>query len=210
MPHAEPVVYLVDDDDAMRDALELLLAAVGLRTASYASAEAFLADCDPSEPGCIVLDIRMPGMDGTDLQDMLAARQIGIPIVFLTGHGDMTTAVRGMRHGAVNFLAKPFKKDELLDSVREAISHDADARRRECHRTDAQHRMASLTSRERQVLDLVLLGHLNKQIAAKLGIAERTVEDHRRHIMEKTGAGSVSELTRLAMAAASTALGEAR
>lgn len=193
----EPIVCIVDDDDSVRTALARLLRAGGYEVRGYASAGDFLLDDTSQPPACLVLDVRMPGPSGLDLQSALAKRDEPAPIVFLTGHGDIPMSVHAMRAGAVDFLTKPVDKDALLRAVRNAVSQYE--RDREEHRSlSGLRRLAdSLTSQERRVFMGVIAGQLNKQIAADLGISERTVKAHRARVMQKTGAGSLAELVRL-------------
>lgn len=201
MVTTEPTVFIVDDDDAMRDALQVLLRSVGMQAYAYAAAEEFLAHFVSEQAGCLLLDVRMPGMDGIELQRQLAARKINIPIIFLTGHGDMTMAVQAMQHGAVDFIAKPFREQALLDSIKCAIERDAHTRRRQAERATTDHRMTSLTTREREVLDLVVAGKHNKAIAAELGLSHKTIEFHRKRIMAKMQAESSMHLLRMVLKA---------
>jgi two-component system, LuxR family, response regulator FixJ len=192
-----PVVYVVDDDPAVRDSLSFLIGGVGLECVVFPSAEAFLAGRDPERPGCLVVDVRMPGMSGLDLQRTLNARGSDLGVVFITGHGDIPMAVRAIRDGAVEFLEKPFNDQVLLDRVNEAIRRGVEAARHRRRRTDLESRLERLTPRERDVLDLVVAGKPNKIIAAELDISVKTVEVHRHNVMEKTGVRSAVELLRL-------------
>lgn len=189
-----PTVFIVDDDPAVRDAIRWLMEQVKLKTRVFSSADEFLAGFVPGTRGCIILDIRMPGMSGLELQERLKASGILIPIIIITGHGDVSIAVRAMKAGAVEFLQKPFNDQLLLDTVQSALSTygaiwDQEARRQECNKS-----LASLTARERQVLDLMRIGKPNKIIASILKISVRTVEGHRATIMSKTGSRSLGEL----------------
>ena len=191
------LVYLVDDDDAIRDALAWLLNSRGIRCRAWPAAEAFLADYDSSMRGCMVLDIRMPGMGGPELFDRLLERGCRLPAIFLTGHGDVPLAVQAIKKGAFDFIEKPFNDNELVDRVLAAIQLDSDQ-----HRTDAGAeltavRLSALSSREREVMELILAGKYNKVIADELGIAMRTVEVHRAHIFEKMGVKSAVELAQV-------------
>jgi two-component system, LuxR family, response regulator FixJ len=199
MTASEPTVFLVDDDDAVRDALELLLDSVGLRTAAYPSAAAFLEHYDQSRPGCLVLDIRMPAMNGMELQAALVEKSVTIPIIFLSGHGNVPMSAKAFRTGAVDFLEKPFDENVLLQRIQEAIRVDQSSRVAAARRVEANTRLASLTPREREVMLLIVAGHSNKDIATKLGLSTRTIETHRGHIMEKTGAHSLADLIELAL-----------
>ena len=195
----EAKVLIVDDDEAIHDSLHMLMSSVGLESACYASAQEFLTDYDPDLPGCLVLDVRMPGMSGIDLQERLVAMQSILPIVFITGHGEVTMAVHAMRAGAVDFLQKPFSEQALLDRIHQAIEQDANGRALLGRRDAIVERIASLTPRERQVMEMVVDGVANKVIAIDLGGSERTVEIHRARVMKKTGAESLPHLVRLAI-----------
>jgi two-component system response regulator FixJ len=195
----EPTVYVVDDDAAVRDSLAVLLRSAGFRSETFASAEDFLARFRPDRPGCLVLDVRLDGMDGLELQRRLNAGEIGIPIIFISGHGTVHTAVRTMQAGAMTFLEKPFAQNALLEHVRSALAHDAEVRAAEARRRDARARLATLTQRERAILEQVLAGRINKEIAGELGLATRTVEVHRARLMQKMGAESAAELVRKAL-----------
>ena len=201
MPEPEPTVFIVDDDAAMRDALHTLLNSVGMKTALYASADEFLAAYRPAQPGCLVLDVRMPGMNGLELQERLAEIGLDLPIIIITGHGDIPMAVQAMRAGAVDFLEKPFREQDLLHRLRQAIERDARSRRERSDKAGVARRLASLTSREREVLDLVVAGKHNKAIASELAISHKTVEFHRAKIMEKMEADSVAALVGMVLAA---------
>jgi two-component system, LuxR family, response regulator FixJ len=201
IPYREPVVFVVDDDEAVRNSLRLLLKSIGMPAVAYASAEEFLAGYDDEQPGCIVLDVRMPGMSGPELQDELNRRGALIPVIFITGHGDVPMAVEAMRHGAVDFMQKPFSDKDLVGRIQLAMA--ADRRNREAigAKDQIRARIAALTPRERQVLDLVTQGKSNKVIAGDLGASQRTVEIHRSHVMEKMGANSLAQLVRMTMIA---------
>ena len=201
MPEPEPTVFIVDDDAAMRDALHTLLNSVGMKTALYASADEFLAGYRPAQPGCLVLDVRMPGMNGLELQNQLAEKGLDLPVIIITGHGDIPMAVQAMRAGAVDFLEKPFREQDLLYRLREAIERDARTRRERSDKAEVAARLASLTSREREILDQVVAGKHNKAIASELAISHKTVEFHRAKIMDKMEADSVAELVRIVLAA---------
>jgi two-component system response regulator FixJ len=190
----EPTVFVVDDDEAVRGGLQQLLQTIGLNVRTYASADEFLASYRPGQPGCLVLDIRMPGMGGLDLQGQLAKQGIQLPIIFLTGHGDVPAAVRALKAGAMDFLEKPFNSQVLLDLIQQAIRRDADARTRVAEESKVTRRLTTLTAREREVLDMMTGGKANKVIAMELGISERTVEFHRGKIMKKMQARSLAEL----------------
>ena len=203
MPEPEPTVFIVDDDEAMRDALDTLIRSVGMRTSLHASADEFLAAYDPEQPGCLVLDVRMPGMSGLDLQDALAEQGIKLPVIIITGHGDIPMAVQAMRAGAVDFLEKPFREQELLHRIHQAVEQDTRARQDRAAKAEITARLASLTPREGQVLDLVVAGRPNKAIAGELGLSHKTVEFHRAKIMDKMRADNVAELVRMDLAAES-------
>jgi FixJ family two-component response regulator len=201
MQQSEPAVFVVDDDEAMRDALDTLIRSAGLKTALYASADEFLAGHDPEQPGCLVLDVRMPGMNGLELQQTLAEQGVNLPVIIITGHGDIPMAVEAMRAGALDFLEKPFREQDLLQRINQAIEQDANLRQEQARRAEIAARVASLTPREREIMDLVVAGKHNKAIASELGLSHKTVEFHRANIMEKTNANSVAELVRMALAA---------
>ncbi|MEN8204552.1 MAG: response regulator [Pseudomonadota bacterium] len=196
----EPTVFLVDDDHAVRDALELLLDSAGLRTVSYPSAAAFLEKFDQKHRGCLVLDIRMPGMSGMELQAALTEKSINIPIIFLTGHGNVSMSAKAFRSGAIDFMEKPFNENVLLERIQEAIRQDQSNQDAATRRIDASTRLASLTPREREVMLLIVTGNANKEIATKLDLSTRTIETHRGRILEKTGAQSLADLIELAIA----------
>jgi FixJ family two-component response regulator len=197
MADRTPIVFLLDDDEAIGVALGRLLRANGFQTRIYTSALKFLETHDGDSPGCLVTDLRMPGMSGLELQSALLARRIERPIVFITGQGDIPTTVQAMKAGAVTFLSKPLQRAEFLSAVREAIARDAEARTKRHEQQEVSGRLASLTARERQVLDLVATGLLNKQIAAELGAAEKTIKVHRGRIMEKMQVRTATELVSL-------------
>lgn len=196
---AKPIIYVVDDDDGMRRALSLLLSTVGYTTEVYARPGDFLAHFKREEPGCLVLDIRMPEMSGLELQQQLNRSGCMLPIIFITGHGDVPMAVQAMKAGAFEFIQKPFRDQDLLDQINHALQHDAENRKGVARRTEVLRRIESLTPRERQVMDLVVEGGANKVIAIDLGLSERTVEIHRAKVMEKMGARSVAHLVKLHM-----------
>ena len=190
-------VFIVDDNPAVRDSLSLLLESVDLHTASYASAGAFLDDFDPQAAGCLILDIRMPGMSGMDLAEQLRERQAILPVIFITGHGDVPMAVEAMKLGALDFIQKPFRDQVMLDCVYRALAHDA-AQRRSLLEVDAiRERLGQLTPRERQVLDLIMDGKANRVIAEAMNLSPRTVELHRARLMEKMNAGSLAVLAQM-------------
>ena len=189
-----PTVFIVDDDPAVRDAISLLLRADELAVATFPNAAAFLESAAVQRPGCLVLDVRMPGMSGLDLQKRLRARGCRTPILFITGHGDVPMAIRAMKGGAFDFLEKPFQGETLVNRVREALALDARQRGRQARRAEAAARLALLSPREREVLDRVAAGQYNKVIAFELGISLSTVEIHRKRVMEKLEAESLSDL----------------
>jgi RNA polymerase sigma factor (sigma-70 family) len=191
------IVFVVDDDPSVRSSLKFLLSTVGLQVESFGSADAFLHKKPSDAPSCLVLDVRLPGLSGLDFQRELAARKIHIPIVFLSGHGDIPMSVRAMKAGAVEFLTKPFRDQDLLDAVRIALERDRARREKEKEVTDLQQRFDSLTSREQQVISMLVSGMLNKQIAAELGTAESTVKVQRSRAMEKMHAGSLIDLVKM-------------
>jgi RNA polymerase sigma factor (sigma-70 family) len=191
------VVMVVDDDAGVRNAMRILLKSVGLESVLYPSAQEFLAAYQPSQPGCLVLDIRMPGMSGLELQQQLNIRGAVIPVIFMTGHGDIPMAVEAMQHGAFDFLQKPFRDQDLLDRIQRAIQKDGELRQSLGEHTRIKAHLESLTAREREVLDLMTQGKQNKQIAQELGISPRTIEIHRARVMEKMEAQSVAELVRM-------------
>jgi FixJ family two-component response regulator len=194
---SEPTVFVVDDDSAVRGAISRLLKSVGLKPVTYGSAQEFLDDYDRSTRGCLVLDVRMPGMGGLDLQQSLADKKVDIPIVIITGHADVPMAVRALQMGAVNFIEKPFSDQLLLDSIQQAIKKDADRRRDQARRTEIEELIAQLTPREREVMDMVIAGKTNKSIALDLRLSKKTVEFHRGNVMKKMNVDSVVELIRL-------------
>jgi two-component system, LuxR family, response regulator FixJ len=199
MTKNKPTVFIVDDDDAIRDSLQMLMSSVGLESACYASAREFLTSYDPDRPGCLVLDVRMPGMSGIDLQERLVAMNSILPIIFITGHGEVPMAVHAMRAGAVDFIQKPFSEQALLDQIHLAVEQDAKSRAMLGRRDAIVERIASLTPRERQVMEMVIDGMANKVIAIDLGVSERTVEIHRARVMQKMGAESLPHLVRMAI-----------
>ena len=192
-----PTVYVVDDDDGMRRALDTLLSTVGYKTAVFSRPSEFLANFRADSPGCLVLDIRMPDMSGLELQQHLNRIGSMLPVIFITGHGDVPMAVQAMKEGAFEFVQKPFRDQDLLDRINHALKQDAENRSTVARRTEVLHRLESLTPRERQVMDLVVDGAANKVIAIDLDLSERTVEIHRAKVMEKMGARSVAHLVKL-------------
>jgi FixJ family two-component response regulator len=195
----EPYVFVIDDDQAVRDSLSLLLKSMGQKARLFDSAQAFLDQFTPDMNGCIVLDIRMPGMSGMELQQRLKSMRCTIPVIFVTGHGDVPMAVEAMLHGAFDFIQKPFRDQELLDRINQALNWDTEHRSEEERRRQVQERYASLTPREREVLDCVVRGLANKVIAMDLDLSQRTVEIHRARVMEKMGARSLADLVRMSL-----------
>jgi len=197
MTDAEALVFVVDDDASLRASLENLLRSVGLRVAAFASAQEFLSSPRPDVPGCLVLDVRLPGLSGLELQQRLAAGDLAMPIIFITGHGDIPMSVQAMKAGAVEFLTKPFRDQDLLDAVHQALARDRAVREQRAKSEELHRRYRALTPRERDVLARVVTGLLNKQIAGELGTSEAAVKVHRQHVMAKMGAGSLAELVRM-------------
>ncbi len=198
MTAAEAMVFVVDDDAGMRESLKSLIRSVGLRVETFASAPDFLSSTHPNVPGCLVLDVRLPGLSGLDLQKRMAEVELEIPIVFISGHGDIPMSVQAMKAGAMEFLTKPFRDQELLDAVQQAIERDRAAREQRAQIEELRSRYRRLTPREREVMALVATGLLNKQIAGELGTSEASVKVHRQHVMEKMQAGSLAALVRMA------------
>jgi len=192
------VVIVVDDDDSTRMSLENLCRSVGLRVVTYASGRELLASPPADEPACLVLDVRLPGLSGLDLQTQLAANGVELPIVFITGHGDIPMSVQAMKAGAVEFLSKPFREQALLDAIAHALARDRRRRAERATRSVLEQRYELLTGRERSVLALVVSGLANKLVAGELGTSEATVKIHRQHVMQKMQAGSLPELVRMA------------
>ncbi|MEL7448416.1 MAG: response regulator transcription factor [Pseudomonadota bacterium] len=197
---ADGVVYIVDDDHAVRDSLSFLMKSVGLRSSAHSSADEFMKAFDPEQPGCIVLDIRMPGISGLDLQEALNAQKSITPIIFITGHGDVPMAVEAMQGGAVDFLQKPFRDQELLDRIQSAMQADQTLRRELEGKNALLKRFETLTPREKEILNHVVAGKANKVIAFDLGVSQRTVEIHRARVMEKMAARSLAHLVRMHIA----------
>ncbi len=197
MKEHPPTVFVVDDDEAVRNSLRFLLKSVGLPTQMFSSATEFLQGYRPSHPGCLVLDVRMPAMSGLELQQQLNLLGATIPVVFITGHGDIPMAVEAMQHGAFDFLQKPFRDQDLIDRIQKALVKDAKTRTALNEHERIRRRLESLTPREREVMELMTKGKPNKIMAADLGVSQRTVEIHRARVMEKSGAGSLAQLVRM-------------
>jgi FixJ family two-component response regulator len=198
MAEAESIVFVIDDDPSVRRAIRRLIGSVGLQVELFGSAQEFLRSKRPDSPSCIVLDIRLPGISGLDFQRALAEANIHIPIIFITAHGDIPMTVRAMKAGAVEFLTKPFRDQDLLDAIQVALEQDRAKRQQQEEMATLRQRWESLTPREREVLPLVVSGLLNKQIAGEIGTSETTVKVHRGQLMRKMGADSLAELVRLA------------
>jgi FixJ family two-component response regulator len=198
MKEAEPIVFVIDDEVLIRDGIRSLLRSIGFRAEVFASARDFLAAKRPDTASCLILDVRMPGVSGLDLQRQLSEADIAIPIIFITGHGDIPMSVRAMKEGAFEFLTKPVRGQDLLDAVQKAVALDRGLREERAEMKETRGLFESLTPREREVLALVVAGRLNKQIADELGMSELTVKTHRAHVMEKTHADSLAHLVRMA------------
>jgi FixJ family two-component response regulator len=209
MTERAPVVFIVDDDEAVRSSLRLLLKSVGLMPQAFGSAREFLQKYDAAQPGCLVLDVRMPGMSGLELQEQLNKLGAVIPVIFITGHGDVPMAVEAMQAGAFDFLQKPFRDQDLIDRIQRALEKDRTSRTTLQERTLIRQRLESLTPREREVLNMVAAGKPNKIMAGDLGVSQRTVEIHRARVMEKMGATSLAQLVRMVMDLDTQALDEA-
>jgi FixJ family two-component response regulator len=195
--HDHPVVFVVDDDEAVCRSLSVLIEDIGLEVRTFTSAQQFLGAYDPQQSGCLVLDVRMSGMSGLELQSRLKELGYEIPIIIITGHADVPMAVEAMKAGALDFIEKPFRDQILLDNIQKAIEVDAQTRRNRKESQDVQSRIQNLTRRERQIMDLLVLGKTNKTIAYELGISQKTVDFHRANILDKAGVDSVVELLRL-------------
>ena len=193
----QSTVFVVDDDEAMRESLTWLIESVGLNVETFSSADDFLKFYYPGRPGCLLLDVRMPGMSGLELQGHLQKQQVKVPVIIITGHGDVPMAVRAMKAGAIDFIEKPFNDEQLLESIRNALSIDDTQRDEQAFKAEVASRLAQLTPRESEVMDMVTSGKSNKEIANTLGVSAKTVEAHRAKVMEKMEAGSLAELVRL-------------
>lgn len=198
-PADDQTVFVVDDDAAVRDALSWLIKSVGLKVETFGSAQEFLDKLNPKRAGCVVLDVRMPGMSGLELQERLTLDKVTLPVIIVTGHGDVPMAVRAVKSGAFDFIEKPFNDQDLLDRIQQALKRFTENRKVEEQRSDVDSRLSSLTPREREVLGMVVSGNPNKVIASQLGISCRTVEIHRGRVMEKMRASSLSELVRMGL-----------
>jgi len=198
MKEPDPIVFVIDDDALIRDGIHSLVKSVGLRVETFASAQDFMLAKRPDAPACLILDVRLPGLNGLDLQRKLNDANIYIPIIFITGHGDIPMSVRAMKEGALEFLTKPVRGQDLLDAIQKAVAHDRGLRSERAELTETRQRFDSLTPRETEVLNLVVAGLLNKQIAYELGTSELTIKTHRAHVMEKTQADSLAHLVRMA------------
>ena len=199
MSKSEQTVYIVEDDEAVRDSLSLLLQSEGLAVSAYDRASRFLEDWRPDMAGCVVLDIRMPEMDGMQLQEALVERGSDLPIIFVTGHGDVPLAVEAMRKGAVDFIEKPYHEEQLLEKIRSALSQNAEQRQIREEKQVILDRLAELTPREREIMDRMIAGQANKVIAIELNISQRTVEIHRSRVMHKMGTHSLAQLVRMVL-----------
>lgn len=195
----KPTVFIIDDDEAMRDSLGLLMRSVGINYETYSNAQSFLENYEESRSGCLLLDIRMPGMSGLDLQQKLQEMDAELPILFITGHGDVPMAVEAMKKGAVDFFQKPFRDQALLDRISQVMTQLNDNQKKQAERQQIRSRLERLTTRENEILNLVVQGVGNKVIAADLGISQRTVELHRAHVMQKMQADSLAQLVQMVM-----------
>ena len=196
MPDQKPIIYIVDDDPSVRESTELLLKSVGFNVKTFVSAQDFLNANLQEGLGCLILDVRMPGMSGLDLQEKLVSSKTPLPVIFITGHGTVPMSVRAMKAGAVDFLQKPFEEQDLLDAINRAITQQRERKSRKDEADELQQRVKALTPRESEVFSLLVTGMANKEIAYKLGMSERTVKFHRANIVEKTNAGSLVDLVR--------------
>ena len=198
MSESHSIIFIVDDDASVRDAIGNLLEAVGLRTKSFASAEAFWKEPRPDVASCLILDVRLPGASGLEFQQTLLRHGVSVPIIFITAHGDVPMTSRAMKGGAIEFLMKPFQKDELLAAVRQGLDRDRVRREQESELSALKSKVAQLSQREREVMDLVVTGLINKEVGARLGLSEVTVKIHRGRVMQKMEATSLAELVRMA------------
>jgi len=198
MSETRPVIFVIDDDASVREAVGNLLESVGLHSESFGSTEEFMFEKRPDAPSCLLLDVRLPGLNGLDFQDKLEKSGIRLPIVFITAHGDVPMTSRAMKAGAVDFLTKPFQKQELLTAIHQALDRDRKARKEESAFSSVRSRFEKLTPRERDVMELVVKGLMNKEIASQLGVTEITVKVHRGRVMEKMEANSLADLVRMA------------
>jgi len=197
MRNADPIVFVIDDDEAVRESVKKLIASVGLRAETFGSTRDFLSAKRPEAPACLILDVRLPDVSGLEFQRDLAGANIEIPIIFITGHADVPMSVRAMKAGAVEFLTKPFRGQELLDAIQEAIAKDRAAWSGRAQTAELRSKYNSLTAREKEVLELVASGLLNKQVGAELGTSELTIKTHRGHVMQKMEAASLADLVRM-------------
>jgi two-component system, LuxR family, response regulator FixJ len=196
-----PMVYIVDDDEGVRESLTLVLRSAGISARSFASAHDFLQQAELQQPGCVLLDLRMPGMSGLELQQTLTERESPLPIIIISGHGNVPVAVQTMRSGAMDFFEKPFDLDRLIERIRECLAQETERTRHDSRHQEVTHLIGTLTPREREIFDMLVQGAMNKTIAARLGISIRTVEVHRANLMSKLEASNVSDLVHLAMEA---------
>lgn len=199
MAEEKPVVFVVDDDQGVRESVRILMRSIGVDAETFSSADDFLGEYDPNRPGCIVLDVRMPGMSGLELQERLVALGSPLPIIFVTAHGDVPMAVEAVKAGAMDFVQKPFRDQEIIDKIQDAFAENAQTRDRLRDRKRINEKIASLTPREREVMGMVVEGKANKVIAIDLGLSQRTVEIHRARVMTKMEADSVSQLVQMVM-----------
>ncbi len=195
----DPTVFIVDDDEAVRESLYATIRAMSLPARCFESAEAFLSSCDPAQSGCLLLDVRMPGMTGLELQEQLAATEIGLPVIMITGHGDVSMAVQSMQRGAIDFLEKPYRSNQLRESVRQALQIDTQRRKKRAEQEDVETRLAQLTESENDVVDRIVAGRTNKQIASELDISLRTVQFRRSSIMRKLDVDSRAAMIELVL-----------